>query len=170
MDLWNAVEKDKVVQAARRAAVARNKTRMEPTQPPQKKVNLSASARAELCSSSGTAQHGCTVKKSCRRLPYSKGCTGHQEMMRKKALLALLTCSIEGGITNRLAMPFSWKLMFVWPSYLSARLAEGRVDAVLLAAEMPLVEGPSLCLTSSCSHTIPRGRALNFILNQSVFL
>ena len=32
MDLWNAVEKDKVVQAARRAAVARNKTRMDPTQ------------------------------------------------------------------------------------------------------------------------------------------
>ena len=42
MDLWNAVEKDKVVQAARRAAVARNKTRMEPphaqAQAPLKKV------------------------------------------------------------------------------------------------------------------------------------
>jgi len=38
MDLWNAVEKDKVVQAARRAAAARNKTRMEPAQPPLKKV------------------------------------------------------------------------------------------------------------------------------------
>ena len=38
MDLWNAVEKDKVVQAARRAAVARNKTRMDPAQPPLKKV------------------------------------------------------------------------------------------------------------------------------------
>ncbi|KAL3163007.1 hypothetical protein ABBQ32_009439 [Trebouxia sp. C0010 RCD-2024] len=38
MDLWNAVEKDKVVQAARRAAVARNKTRMDPAQPPLKKA------------------------------------------------------------------------------------------------------------------------------------
>ena len=38
MDLWNAVEKDKVVQAARRAAAARNKTRMDPSQPPLKKV------------------------------------------------------------------------------------------------------------------------------------
>lgn len=42
MDLWNAVEKDKVVQAARRAAVARNKTRIEPpqaqAQAPLKKV------------------------------------------------------------------------------------------------------------------------------------
>ena len=41
MDLWNAVEKDKVVQAARRAAAARNKTRMEPAQPPLKKVQSS---------------------------------------------------------------------------------------------------------------------------------
>ena len=40
MDLWNAVEKDKVVQAARRAAAARSKTRMEPAQPPLKKVQL----------------------------------------------------------------------------------------------------------------------------------
>ena len=39
MDLWNAVEKDKVVQAARRAAAARNKTRMEPAQAPLKKVS-----------------------------------------------------------------------------------------------------------------------------------
>ena len=38
MDLWNAVEKDKVVQAARRAAAARNKTRLDPAQPPHKKV------------------------------------------------------------------------------------------------------------------------------------
>lgn len=38
MDLWNAVEKDKVVQAARRAAAARNKTRMDPSQAPLKKV------------------------------------------------------------------------------------------------------------------------------------
>ena len=38
MDLWNGVEKDKVVQAARRAAAARNRTRMEPAQPPLKKV------------------------------------------------------------------------------------------------------------------------------------
>ena len=40
MDLWNAVEKDKVVQAARRAAAARNRTRMEPAQPPLKKVTI----------------------------------------------------------------------------------------------------------------------------------
>ena len=38
MDLWNAVEKDKVVQAARRSAAARNRTRLEPGQPPLKKV------------------------------------------------------------------------------------------------------------------------------------
>ena len=50
MDLWNAVEKDKVVQAARRAAAARNKTRMEPPQPqapaqaPLKKVRHLAAA------------------------------------------------------------------------------------------------------------------------------
>lgn len=42
MDLWNAVEKDKVVQAARRAAAACNKTRMEPSQPPLKKVKALA--------------------------------------------------------------------------------------------------------------------------------
>lgn len=41
MDLWNGVEKDKVVQAARRAAAARNRTRMEPAQPPLKKVTTS---------------------------------------------------------------------------------------------------------------------------------
>ena len=40
MDLWNGVEKDKVVQAARRAAAARNRTRMEPAQPPLKKVMI----------------------------------------------------------------------------------------------------------------------------------
>lgn len=40
MDLWNAVEKDKVVQAARRAAAACNRTRMEPAQPPLKKVTV----------------------------------------------------------------------------------------------------------------------------------
>jgi hypothetical protein len=40
MDLWNAVEKDKVVQAVRRAAAARNRTRMEPAQPPFKKVMI----------------------------------------------------------------------------------------------------------------------------------
>ncbi len=46
MDLWNAVEKDKVVQAARRAAAARNRTRMEPAQPPLKKVTSSVTMAA----------------------------------------------------------------------------------------------------------------------------
>ncbi len=40
MDLWNGVEKDKVVQAARRAAAARNRTRTVPAQPPLKKVMI----------------------------------------------------------------------------------------------------------------------------------
>lgn len=40
MDLWNAVEKDKVVQAARRSAAARNRTRLDPSQPPVKKVGV----------------------------------------------------------------------------------------------------------------------------------
>lgn len=38
MDLWNAVEKDKVVQVARRAAAARSRTRQDPNQPPIQKV------------------------------------------------------------------------------------------------------------------------------------
>ena len=46
MDLWNAVEKDKVVLAARRAAAARNRTRMEPAQPPLKKVTSSVTMAA----------------------------------------------------------------------------------------------------------------------------
>lgn len=38
MDLWNAVEKDRVVQAARRSVAARNRTHVDPGQPPLKKV------------------------------------------------------------------------------------------------------------------------------------
>lgn len=42
MDLWNAVEKDRVLQANRKAAAARSRTRQDPSQPPLKKVLVPA--------------------------------------------------------------------------------------------------------------------------------